>query len=87
MKVFMRHSRAQARQLENSLKEMKSDYKIALLHYSPTAQTLFGEKKEIFPFLGCYYLAKPLIMGKRTSSFMVMLMLELKKVKLQEAHQ
>ena len=64
MKVFMRHSKAQARQLEDCLKQMKADYKIALLHYSPTAQTLSGEKKEIFPFLGCYYLAEAVDYGQ-----------------------
>jgi Icc-related predicted phosphoesterase len=64
MKVFMRHSRNQARKLEASLKELDADYRIALMHYSPTAQTLSGEKKEIYPFLGCYYLAEAVDYGK-----------------------
>lgn len=64
MKVFMRHSKNQARKLEHSLKELDTDYRIALLHYSPTAQTLSGEKKEIYPFLGCYYLAEAVDYGK-----------------------
>lgn len=64
MKAFMRHSRQHARMLEKTIKEMQADYKIVLLHYSPTAQTLMGEKKEIYPFLGCYYLAEAVDYGK-----------------------
>lgn len=64
MKTFMRHSKNQARQFESCLKELEADYKIALLHYSPTAQTLYGEKKEIYPFLGCYYLAEAVDYGQ-----------------------
>lgn len=69
MKVFMRHSKNHARILETALKEMEVDYKIALLHYSPTAQTLAGEKKEIYPFLGCYYLAEAVDYGKADICF------------------
>lgn len=69
MKTFMRHSKNHARILENAIKEMEADYKIALLHYSPTAQTLLGEKKEIYPFLGCYYLAEAVDYGKADICF------------------
>jgi Icc-related predicted phosphoesterase len=69
MKTFMRHSKHHARLLENTIKEMDADYKIALLHYSPTAQTLAGEKKEIYPFLGCYYLAEAVDYGKADICF------------------
>lgn len=64
MKNFMRHSRNQARELEQVIKDLDVDYKIVLLHYSPTTQTLTGEKKEIYPFLGCYYLAEAVDYGK-----------------------
>jgi len=64
MKAFMRHSKDQARQLEEVIKNLDTDYKIVLLHYSPTAQTLLGERKEIFPFLGCYHLAEAVDYGK-----------------------
>jgi Icc-related predicted phosphoesterase len=69
MKVFMRHSRNHARILENAIKEMEADYKIALLHYSPTTQTLIGEKKEIYPFLGSYFLAEAVDYGKADICF------------------
>lgn len=64
MKTFMRHSKSEARQLEQVIKDLETDYKIVLLHYSPTAQTLLGEKKEIYPFLGCYFLAEAVDYGK-----------------------
>lgn len=64
MKSFMRHSKAEARQLEHVIKTLDCDYKIVLLHYSPTTQTLSGEKKEIYPFLGCYFLAEAVDYGR-----------------------
>lgn len=69
MKSFMRHSRNDARILENAIKGIEADYKIALLHYAPTAQTLMGEKKEIYPFLGSYYLAEAVDYGKADICF------------------
>ena len=38
-----------------------SDYRIALLHYSPTSTTLEGEPRGIWPFLGTDRLASPII--------------------------
>lgn len=69
MKAFMRHSKHGARHLEGIIKEMEVDYKIVLLHYSPTTQTLIGEKKEIYPFLGSYYLAEAIDYGKADIAF------------------
>lgn len=69
MKAFMRHSRNQARHLENIVKALETDYKIVLTHYSPTAKTLLGEKKEIYPFLGCYYLAEAIDFGGADIAF------------------
>ncbi len=64
MKAFMRHSKNEAQELENMIKTMDCDYKIVLLHYSPTTQTLIGERKEIYPFLGSYYLSEAIDHGK-----------------------
>lgn len=69
MKAFMRHSKAHARKLEEAIKDLETDYKVVLLHYSPTAQTLVGEKKEIYPFLGSYYLAEAIDYGKADITF------------------
>lgn len=64
MKHFMRHSKTEAQHLERVIKNLDTDYKIVLLHYSPTTHTLLGEKKEIYPFLGSYYLAEAVDYGK-----------------------
>jgi Icc-related predicted phosphoesterase len=63
MKSFIRHSKNNAKNLERVIKEIEADFKIALLHYSPTSQTLAGEKKEIYPFLGNYFLAEAIDYG------------------------
>lgn len=57
-KAFIGHTKALAEDLKKGLLELDTDYKIALMHYSPTTETLLGEKKEIYPFLGSYLLAK-----------------------------
>jgi Icc-related predicted phosphoesterase len=58
MKDFIRHTKDQAQALRNCLESLDTKYKIALLHYSPIKDTLLGEKKEIYPFLGSYLLAE-----------------------------
>jgi Icc-related predicted phosphoesterase len=58
MKAFAHHCRAQAEILRGGLERLKTDYKFALLHFSPVEGTLLGEKKEIYPFLGSYLLAE-----------------------------
>jgi Icc-related predicted phosphoesterase len=44
--------------LRENLQELKTDHRIALVHYSPVEATLEGERREIFPFLGSYLLAQ-----------------------------
>jgi Icc-related predicted phosphoesterase len=58
MKAFVRHTKAVAGRLEVALKSLDSDYRVALLHYSPIEATLEGERLEIYPFLGSYLLAE-----------------------------
>ena len=58
MKDFIRHTKSLAEALRADLSQLKADYRVVLLHYSPTPDTLFGEKKEIYPFLGSYLLAE-----------------------------
>lgn len=58
MKAFIRHTKALAEQLRQSLEALDTDHRVALLHYSPVAATLHGEPLEIFPFLGSYLLAE-----------------------------
>jgi Icc-related predicted phosphoesterase len=58
MKEFIRYTKDQARQLKEALLSLDCCYKVALLHYSPIAGTLMGEKPEIYPFLGSYLLSE-----------------------------
>lgn len=58
MKAFMRHTRELADRLAVVLADLDTDRKVALMHYAPVADTLAGERPEIYPFLGSYLLAE-----------------------------
>lgn len=58
MKAFIRHTRSIARVVAERLSLLTADYRVVLLHYSPVADTLVGERLEIYPFLGSYLLAE-----------------------------
>jgi Icc-related predicted phosphoesterase len=53
---------AEVKALDAGLSQIDAcDYRIALLHYSPTATTLEGEPRGIWPFLGTDRLAAPIL--------------------------
>lgn len=52
IKAFVDESLNEARKLENGLRSLHTERAVAVLHYSPIAETLEGEPLEIFPFLG-----------------------------------
>jgi Icc-related predicted phosphoesterase len=56
MKAFVGHTKTLAGRLERALDGLRADRRIALLHYSPVAETLAGEPREIHAFLGSYLL-------------------------------
>jgi Icc-related predicted phosphoesterase len=58
MKEFIRTTKGQASQLREALLALDTPYKVALMHYSPVAATLQGERLEIYPFLGSYLLSE-----------------------------
>jgi Icc-related predicted phosphoesterase len=58
MKEFVYHTQHLANRLQEELNNLKTDYRIALLHYAPVKETLEGERLEIYPFLGSYLLAE-----------------------------
>jgi Icc-related predicted phosphoesterase len=58
MKAFVGHTRTLAGRLERALAGLRADRRIVLLHYSPVADTLSGEPREIYAFLGSYLLAE-----------------------------
>ena len=57
IKTFVDESRDEARKLENALRSLRTERVVAVLHYSPIAETVEGEPREIFPFLGSSRLA------------------------------
>ncbi len=61
IKMFVREAVEEALKLETSLSKLRTDRKVAVLHYSPIAGTVEGEPPEIFPYLGSSRLEEPLI--------------------------
>ena len=57
IKAFVDAALDEARKLENALRSLKTERSVAVLHYSPVADTVEGEPLEIYPFLGCSRLA------------------------------
>jgi Icc-related predicted phosphoesterase len=58
MKAFVAHTQALVAQLDGCLRGLEADLRILLLHYAPVRETLSGEPREIFPFLGSYHFAE-----------------------------
>jgi Icc-related predicted phosphoesterase len=60
LKQFVQTSLDEALKLENALRNLSTRIRVALLHYSPIADTVLGEPPEIFPFLGSSRLLQPI---------------------------
>ena len=60
IKEFVKHAVDEAMKLENALRTLTTETKIALLHYSPVEDTVRGEPETIWPFLGSTRLVQPL---------------------------
>ena len=58
MKRFVERTRRLAATLEDELRSLDVDMRVALMHYSPVKDTLRGEPPEIYAFLGSYLLAE-----------------------------
>lgn len=56
-KAFARHGRLAGERLRDALRTVSADARLVLLHYSPIAETLEGERPELYPFLGSHHLA------------------------------
>jgi Icc-related predicted phosphoesterase len=61
IKQFVNEAIQEALKLESALAKLRTEHRIALLHYSPIEATVQGEPVEIFPFLGTSRLEEPLI--------------------------
>ena len=60
VKAFVDEAMNEARKLENGLRSLRTDRSIAVLHYSPTVETLAVEPGEIFQYLGSQRLCEPI---------------------------
>jgi len=58
MKAFVRRTKRMATALYETLTELRTDVRVALLHFAPVKDTLGAERREIFPFLGSYLLGE-----------------------------
>ena len=60
VKAFVDEAVNEARKLENALRSLRTERIVAVLHYSPIAETLEGEPIEIYQYLGSQRLADAL---------------------------
>lgn len=69
IKEFVHEALNEALKLESALNRLRTDHRIAVLHYAPVRQTVEGEPPEIFPFLGSSRLEEPLMRFEVTAVF------------------
>jgi Icc-related predicted phosphoesterase len=60
IKAFVHEAISEALKLEAALARLKTDHRIAVIHYAPIRETVEGEPLEIYPFLGSSRLEEPL---------------------------
>jgi hypothetical protein len=56
----VREALDEALKLETALGQLRTERRVALLHYSPIVGTVLGEPLEIYPYLGSSRLEEPL---------------------------
>lgn len=59
-KIFVREAVEETLKLESALARLRTPGRVVLLHYAPVVDTVDGEPREIFPFLGSSRLEEPL---------------------------
>ena len=60
VKAFVQEAIDEAMKLESALARLRTESRVAVLHYAPIRATVENEPVEIFPFLGCSRLEEPL---------------------------
>jgi Icc-related predicted phosphoesterase len=60
IKAFVHEAINESLKLEAALARLKSEHRIALIHYAPIRDTVEGEPLEIYPFLGSSRLEEPI---------------------------
>jgi Icc-related predicted phosphoesterase len=59
IKAFVREAVEESLKLETSLANLRTEQRVALLHYAPIEATIEGEGREIYPLLGTSRLEDP----------------------------
>ena len=60
IKAFVQEALNEALKFETALAKLRSESKVAVLHYAPITATVTGEPPEIYPYLGSSRLEEPL---------------------------
>lgn len=60
IKTFVHEAVQEALKLESALAKLRTEHRVAVLHYAPVEGTVKGEAPEIYPFLGSSRLEDPL---------------------------
>ena len=60
IKEFVQAALDESLKLENALRSLHTEVRIAVLHYAPILDTIIGEPEVIFPFLGSSRLLDPI---------------------------
>ena len=60
VKAFVQEAVDEAMKLESALARLRTESRVAVLHYAPIRATVENEPPEIWPFLGCGRLEEPL---------------------------
>jgi Icc-related predicted phosphoesterase len=68
-KRFVHEAVDEALKLESALARLRTPSRVAIMHYAPVAETVEGEPREIYPYLGCSRLEEPLSRYQVTAVF------------------
>lgn len=60
IKAFVHEAISESLKLESALARLKTEHRLAIIHYSPIRDTVVGEPLEIYPFLGSSRMEEPL---------------------------
>jgi Icc-related predicted phosphoesterase len=69
IKAFVQEAVDEALKLEAALARLRTQHRIAVLHYAPIRATVEGEPTEIFPYLGSSRLEEPINRYRVTAVF------------------
>lgn len=60
IKALVQEALEESMKLESALSRLRTDRRVAVMHYAPIRETCMGEPMEIYPYLGCGRLEEPL---------------------------